>query len=189
MFGMDLNHGMDDGKPYPYTKPATANREFISTWESFLTEVWVGISNAFNTSGERETDNAEIAVLARRIHDMLMARRTNGNLSREEFWAVSMMSWFHLTVEFNSPIVQSTRCEAFNEEERLKKIAERVNLPAHGKSYYFFLLADPMAWILTEIETGAYNEPDAASAFYNPSSPVETAMRSNYYLLDCSDRP
>lgn len=177
MFGMDLNHGMDDGKPYPYVKPETANREFVSTWEEFLREVWIGISNATNTSGSKPTDDAAIANLARRLHDMLRTRRTNGNLSREEFWFVSMMSWFHLTLEFNSPIVVSLRAEGSREEERLKKIAERIQLPAHAKSYYFFRLADPMSRILIQIETGTYDDPAAAPALYSPGSPVEDDMR------------
>jgi len=119
MFGMDLNHGMDDGKEYPYVKPEASNREFVNTLEEFLREVWQAIENQNNTSGSNPQDDAAISDLLTRLHDMLMAIRTNGNISREEFWAVSMMSWFHLTVEFNSPIVASVRAEAFSEEERL----------------------------------------------------------------------
>jgi hypothetical protein len=177
MFGMDLNHGMDKEQPYPYIKPDVANREFVSTWEEFLREVWVGISNRKNESGSNPTDDAAIADLARRLHNMLRTRRINGNLSREEFWFVSMMSWFHLTVEFDFPIITSLRAEGSSEEERLKKIAERVNLPAHGKSYYFFLLADRMSWILTQIEMGTYNNAAAAEALYRDNSPVESTMR------------
>jgi hypothetical protein len=174
MFGMDLNHGMDDNKSYPYIKPNTANCEFVSTFEEFLREVWVGIANASNTSGYRQTDNAAISNLARRLHDMLRTRRTYGNLSQEEFWFVSMMSWFHLSVEFNSPIVVSLRADGASEEERLKKIAERVKLPAHGKSYYFFRIADPLSRILTQIETGIYNEALAVPALYTPEIPLGT---------------
>lgn len=179
MFGMDLNHGRDDGKPYSYIKSDTANREFVSTWEEFLQEVWIGIVNVNNNIGVDPTDNAAIANLARRLHDMLTTRRTFGNLSREEFWYVSMMSWFHLTVEFNSPIVISLRSEGSRDEERLKKISERVKLPAHAKSYYFFRLADPMSRILTQIETGTYNVETAVPALYTPTpgSPVEADMR------------
>lgn len=176
MFGMDLNHGMDNGQPYPYIKPDSANREFVNTWEEFLREVWIGISHANNEIGANPTDDSGIADLAKRLHDMLMARRTNGNLSREEFWYVSMMSWFHLTVEFNSSIIVSTRSEAFSEEERLKKIAERVSIPAHGKSYYFFLLADPMSRILTQIETGIFNSSATVEALYAPNSPIRDDM-------------
>jgi hypothetical protein len=174
MFGMDLNHGMSDNKPYPYEKPETANREFVSTFEEFLREVWVAISNVTNSSGANPKDDAAIANLARRLHDMLRTRRTNGNLSQEEFWFVSMMSWFHLSVEFDSPIVVSLRAEGSSEEERLKKIAERVKLPAHGKSYYFFRLADPLSRLLTQIEIGTYNNPATVPVLYTPRTPPAT---------------
>lgn len=174
MFGMDLNHGMDDNKSYPYIKPDTANREFVSTFEEFLREVWVGIANSANTSGLKQTDDAAISNLARRLHDMLRTRRTNGNLSQEEFWFVSMMSWFHLSLEFNSPIVVSLRAEGASEEKRLKKIAERVKLPANGKSYYFFRLADPLSRILTQIEIGTYNNPNTVRALYTDEIPLGT---------------
>jgi hypothetical protein len=177
MFAMDLNHGMDDNKPYPYIKPEASNREFVSTFEEFLREVWVAIANSGNTSGLKQTDDAAIANLARRLHNMLRTRRTNGNISQEEFWFVSMMSWFHLAVEFNSPIVVSLRAEGASEEERLKKIAERVKLSANGKSDYFFRLADLMSRLLIQIEFGTYNSPAAVPALYTSSSPAEADMR------------
>ena len=69
MFGMDLNHGTDDNKPYPYVKAEAANSEFVSTFEEFLREVWVGMENVNNTSGANPTDDAKIADLAERLHD------------------------------------------------------------------------------------------------------------------------
>jgi hypothetical protein len=81
MFGMDLNHGIDDNKSYPYIKLDKCNNEFCSTFEEFLREVWVAISNARNETGTNPKDDAAIALLARRLHDMLRTRRTNGNLS------------------------------------------------------------------------------------------------------------
>lgn len=189
MFGMDLNHGMEDGKAYPYEKPEAANREFVSTFEEFLREVWIAISNASNISGPSQKDDAAILNLVRRLHDMLITRRTYGNLSQEEFWYVTMMSWFHLSVEFNSPIVVSLRAEGASEEERLKKIAERVKMPAHGKSYYFFHLADPLSRLLTQIEMGTYNNPAAIPALYTAGSPVETDMREIItYWSSATDR-
>jgi hypothetical protein len=80
------------------------------------------------------------------------------------------MSWFHLTLEFNSPIVVALRSEAASPEERLFKIAERVKLPAHGRSRSFFELADPISRVLTLIETGTVNNPAAAPAFYKPAA-------------------
>jgi hypothetical protein len=185
MFGMDLNHGTKDNKPYPYEKPVNANREFVRTFEEFLKEVWVAIVNIANTSGLRQTDPAKISLLARRLHDMLRTRRINGNLSQEEFWFVSMMSWFHLSLEFDSPIVVSLRAEGSNEEERLKKIANQVKSPVHAKSYYFFRLADPLSRLLTQIEIGTYNDPITVPALYTAGSTIESDINLviNYWSL------
>lgn len=181
MFGMELNHGGDDGRPYPYTRADAANGDFVSTFEELLREVWIGMTyvNAVNTANP--TDPARIALLAERLHDMFRSRRQNGNLSREELAAVSTMSWFHFTLEFNSPIVVSLRADATGTEQRLFKVAERVGLPAHGLAKHFFEIADPLSRILTQIETGDYNTVDAVPALYTPDSSVaespEAAMR------------
>jgi hypothetical protein len=177
MFGMDLNHGNDENKAYPYQKPKAANTDFVAIFEKFLQEVWVGIANINNSSGSNPKDDATIANLAEQLHDMLRPRRQYGNLAREEFFFVSMMSWFHLTVSFDSPIVEALRSEASSPQERLHKIAERVGLPAHGKSKSFFDLADPMSRILTQIEMGTYNDPDAVRTLYE-DGPVQDDMRT-----------
>jgi hypothetical protein len=178
MFGMDLNHGTDEGQPYPYVRAEAANNEFVPTFEEFLREVWIGIENVGNESGAKPTDDAKIADLAEKLHDMLISRRVNGNLSREEFFFVSMMSWFQLSVEFSeSPIVQSLRAEAASPEQRLFKIAQRVGLPAHGLSKSYFDIADPISRVLVLIETGAYNDAAAAPAFYN-AGPLQDAMKT-----------
>ena len=70
MFGMDLNHGTEDNKPYPYVKADAANNEFVSTFEEFLREVWIGIENVANSSGANPTDDAKIADLAQKLFDM-----------------------------------------------------------------------------------------------------------------------
>ena len=178
MFGMDLNHGTDDGQPYSYVRAEATNNEFVPTFEEFLREVWIGIEHVNNESGAKPTDDAKIADLAEKLHDMLISRRVNGNLSREEFFFVSMMSWFHLSVEFSgSPIVQSLRAEAASPEQRLFKIAQRVGLPAHGLSKSYFDIADTISRVLILIETGAYNSSDAAPAFYN-EGPLQNAMKT-----------
>lgn len=177
MFGMDLNHGTGDNKPFPYEKAKAANSDFVAVFEKFLQEVWVGISNVNNSSGSNPTDNATIANFAEQLHDMLMARRQSGNLSREEFFFVSVMSWFHLSVEFNSPIVVALRAQASSSQQRLNKIAERVGMPAHGKSKNFFDLSDPMSQLLTQIEVGTYNDPGAVGALYQAGT-VQDDMRT-----------
>lgn len=182
MFDMELNHGGDDGRPYAYTKAAAANSDFVSTFEEFLREVWIGMTYVTATSSSNPTDPAKIASLAERLHDMLRSRRQNGNLSREEFAFVSAMSWFHLTLESDTPIVRSLRAEATGTEQRLFKIAERVALPAHGLAKHFFEIADPMSRILIQIEFGDYNDPAAVPALYTPVNPAadspESAMRA-----------
>jgi hypothetical protein len=169
MFGMDLNHGADDGKPYAYIKAAAGNSEFVATFEEFLREVWVGITYVGATSSSDPTDDSKIAELAEKLHDMLQSRRLGGNLSREEFAFVSMMSWFHMSLEFDdSPIVQSLRAEAAGVENRLFKIAERVGLPAHGLSKSFFDIADAVSALLIQIELGTYSQAIAVRALYDP---------------------
>lgn len=152
MFGMDLNHGSEEGQPYPYVKADAYNNEFVTIFEEFLREAWVAIINVSNSSGANPKDQGKIENLVANLHNMLMSRRLNGNLSREEFAFVSMMSWFHLTVMFNSPIIQALRAEATGTEQRLFKIAQRVGLPAHGLSKSYFDIADPISRILIEIE-------------------------------------
>lgn len=169
MFGMDLNQSAPGKKEYPYIKAKASNIDFVTTFEDLLREVWVGISNVKNTDGANPTDDAAIANLAERLHNMLISRRETGNLSREEFYAVTTMSWFHLTISFDSPIVSALRAEAASPEQRLFKIAERVKLPAHGQSRSFFELADTLSSILTLIETGAVNTRAAAATFYDPA--------------------
>jgi len=182
MFGMDLNHGADDGKPYTYIKAEAANSEFVATFEEFLREVWVGITYVTATSSSNPTDDSKIAELAEKLQNMLQSRRLSGNLSREEFAFVSMMSWFHLTLEVNnSPIVSSLRAEAVGVENILFKIAERVRLPAHGLSKSFFDIADPISRLLIQIEMGTYNVTPAVRALYDrvtfPAGP-EPDMRT-----------
>lgn len=185
MFAMELNHGGDDGKPYPYVKADAANTDFVSTFEEFLREVWVAMTFVGATSSSDPTDPAKIATLASKLKNMLMSRRQGGNLSREEFAAVSAMSWFHLTLEFrnnsdSAPIVQSLRAEANGTEQRLFKVAERVGLPAHGLSKHFFDIADPISRILIQIETGDYDFAEAVPALYTKApgdNTPEAAMR------------
>lgn len=185
MFAMELNHGADDGKPYSYVKADAANTEFVATFEEFLREVWVGMTYVTASSSSNPTDRAKIATLVSQLKNMLLSRRQNGNLSREEFAAVSAMAWFHLTLEYknnseSAPIVEALRAEANGTEQRLFKIAERVGLPAHGLSKHFFDIADSISRILIQIETGDYDNEQAVPALYTPAAgptTPESAMR------------
>jgi len=179
MFGMDSAYSSRNSQAYPYVKGEPANTTFVATLEYFLWEVWQAIINQGNTSGPRTTDDAAISNRAEQLHDMLMARRQGGSLSRVEFWSVAMMDWFHLTLSFNSPIVVALRADASSPQDRLKKIAERVGMQSHRYTKSFFDLADPLSHLLIQIETGIYNNDLAVQALYSPlGSTIERALRT-----------
>lgn len=179
MLGMDLNHGTAENKPYAFVRADAGNKEFVSTFEELLREVWVGIINAANTSGSRATDDSKLVDLVKKLQEMLLARRLNGNLSREEFTHVAMMSWFHLTVESDSPVVVDLRAQATSAEQRLYKIAQLVGVPAHGLSGSYFDIADPISQLLIMVELGVFTAfPNAVAALYRPGDPLERIMRT-----------
>lgn len=167
LLGLDLNHGLDGNQPYRFDKPTAANRDFVGTFESFLREVWRGMMNAVNSSGPDETDDAAIADHVRRLREMLRVRRINGNLLREELWAVVTMSWFHLTVAANTPVVRALKADAESPGDRLRKIGERVGVPVHGRADDYFSMAFQLSQVLSYIElTPATATPFAAPGFY-----------------------
>jgi hypothetical protein len=172
MFAMDLNHGGRDNQPVPYLKAEAANRDFVATLEQLLREAWRGYINARNTSGANTTDDSVLADLALRLQEMLGERRIGGNLTREEYVAVSMATWFHLTVATpDSPIVVDLKANATTPEERLRKLGERVGLVPHSRSRSLFLLAEPLSRFLVEVERGTYSSAANAPLLYDPAQP------------------
>jgi hypothetical protein len=179
LLGMDLNHGTTDNKPYPFVRSELSNKEFVSTFEELLREVWIGIINASNSSGTKPTDDAKLRELTETLQQMLLARRLNGTLSREEFTAVAMMAWFHVTVDEDTAVVRDLRATATSAEQRLYKIAQLVDVPAHGLAGSYFDISEPISQVLLLIETGIFNAvPNAVAAFYTPGSAVERQMRT-----------
>lgn len=168
MFGMDPV--TDKLKPYPYIQSEVYNGDFAQVFQELLREVWIGISNKDNTSGQIPTDNAKIYELADRLHDMLLSRRKYGNLAREEFAAVALMSWFHMTLEDDLPIIADVGAIAASPEERLKKIGALVGVPVHASARSFLEMADSMAYVLLLIESGQINDVNAAEAFYRDAT-------------------
>jgi hypothetical protein len=166
LFGIDLNHGREDGSPYAYVKPSAANKLLISVFEDFLREVWIASENFANTSGTNPKDDAAIATYARDLQDMLTARRENGNLAREEFVFVTMFAWFHLTVESDNSVVTDLKGTAGSPEERLRKIGERVGLPPHVHAESFFRLSTRMSSLFKQIERGAFSDASTVSGLY-----------------------
>lgn len=187
MFGMDLNHGTDDNSPYPYVKVAAANKEFVTTFEELLRETWIGFINRSTTSGANPTDDAKLEDLARKLNNMLIDRRRFGSLSREEFYLVAMMSWFHLTVENNNlPIIKDLRADGSSAEQILFKIAQMVGLPANGLADHYFQIADAISSVLIAIESGILQAPGAARAFYDPTDPNSLSGAMNTIITHWS---
>ena len=55
-------------------------------------------------------------------------RRRGGLLAREEFVYVTMLSWFHLTLETDTPDRPDLKADATSPADRLAKIAQRVGM-------------------------------------------------------------
>jgi hypothetical protein len=146
-----------------------ANVDFVSAFDELLHEVWQGRTNFANAVGARPTDDAKISQLATRIADMMQTRRSQGTISREEYWAIATMEWFHATIrEANHPILVDLRITGSSPEERLFNVAQRVGYPAHGLSKSYFELAEPISRLMIAIETGVYNDAAVVPALYTP---------------------
>ena len=168
LFGITLN--LTDAAKPAFAVAEHANADFISVLDELLHEIWQGRSNFANQVGARPTDDAKIAELATRLSSMLLSRRTNGALSREEFMAVATMSWFHATLADGAhPILVDLNADAPSPEERLFKVAQKVGFPAHGLSKSYFEIAEPLSRLLTAIEQETYNRAAAVPALYTPT--------------------
>lgn len=154
LLGMDINHGTEDGRPYPFHKPEAANRDFPALFEEFLREVWKAYMNRLNFIGPRATDDEAIKLLVQRLREMLNSRRWGGTLTREEFDAVATLSWFHLTLEENTQVVNNLTAQASSPAERLRSIAARVGLPPNSRADAYFRMAEPISHVLLDIENG-----------------------------------
>lgn len=174
MLGLDLNHGTDDNRPYPYPRAAAANTDFTRVFEEVLREAWRALENITNQTGPNQTDVSTIANLAQALYDMLRVRRQEyGNLARDELLHVSTMAWLHLTLSYDTPIVRDLKAEATSAAERLQKIGERVGLPAHSRSDSYFSLAESVSLILRELELGTFNGSDGARRLFTPAVPPD----------------
>jgi hypothetical protein len=95
-------------------------------------------------------------------------RRRGGTLARDEFVHVATMSWFHLTVEMDTPIVKDLRAMGTDEADRLTKIGERIGIkpPLHARE--LFEMADLASDFVRFIELGLFDTNAAVQTLYNP---------------------
>jgi hypothetical protein len=180
MFGLDLPHpiGMGiEGQPWKRDVGETANERFLELWNELLRQVWLGIEHDRNTSGANPTDASYIAYLCQAIGQLLQMRRRGGMLSREEFAYVTMMSWFHLTVEHDTALTVSlnaTATAAGNPADRLALIGSRVGISPSRSARELFELANKLSTLLWLIELGAFNDSTKAKVLFkvNVANPV-----------------
>jgi len=166
LLGIDLSHGTDDGRPYPYVKPEAANRDFAAVFEVLLGEVWRAYTNRNNGIGPDTTDDLSTADLLRRLNEMLTGRRLQGALAREEFEAVALMSWLDLTLNFNTAIIGDLAAQGSSAPERLMRIAQRASVAPHARTDSYFQMAIPLSTILRGIESGAITGIPGAQSLY-----------------------
>lgn len=180
MFGADLPNGPDSQKTN-YTRADAANQDFFRTLTDFFRELWTAWTNISNTSGTNLTDIGKIRELATRLRDMLLTRRESGNLSREEFVHVAMMSWFHLALDSDTPIITTLKAEATSPEQRLFKLAQRVQAKvdtARAKAY--FEIAEPLSDVLIAIERGDFDTDEKATSQYYRKEDNTGAIKPGY---------
>jgi hypothetical protein len=177
MFGLDLPHPLprsstaagDGQPPWKLDIGNGANTSFVQRWNELLTQIWIGYENKVNQVGSNATDAEYVALLCQAIDDMLGNRRQGGLLAREELSYVAALSWCHLTVEVNTPLVQDLQAAATSPAERLAKLAERVGMAPAPRSRELFELAEPMSALLWGIELGLYNTGPKAAALFLPT--------------------
>lgn len=184
MFGMDLPHnvpgrwGSSNDSAWKADIGPGVNADFRAKWNEFLRQVWLGAENASNTSGARPVDNNYILLLCEALRDMMNNRRRGGQLAREEFAYVTMLSWFHLTLSSNSPIVVDLQASATSPADRLAAIAQRVGMAPAARSRELFELAGPMSMIVRGIELDLFNTEGAVESLYLVVTPLSTDMRT-----------
>jgi hypothetical protein len=179
LLGMDLPHPLPHGHQVPVADQpwkrdvGIANVRFHELWIELLRQVWIAYENRNNTSGTNPIDPAYIAEICRYLKDMLVMRRLNGQLAREEFVAVSWMSWFHLTVESDTPLVTDLRAQGADPYDRLVKIGERVGMKPSPRGWELFQMADLASTLLRFIELGAFDSIAAAETLYTGNTALQ----------------
>ncbi len=151
-FGLDLAFGTDDNRPPSYDKANAANTNFVVLFEELLFELWQAISNVRNFSGVNASDDDRIYRIAEALSFILLSRRQNQMLTREELAAATVLGWIELTLSADTPVVTDLRAIGTSPSDRLSLIGERVGLAPHSRSASLFSMATELSLLLRLIE-------------------------------------
>ena len=93
LFGLDLAFGAEDNSAPSYEKAHAANAGFAPLFEELLFELWQAMSNERNIAGSNQSDDDRIFRLAEQLRFILISRRQQGLLRREELAAATALGW------------------------------------------------------------------------------------------------
>lgn len=184
MFGLDLAHPVPPvwAGPGPLAdwKALTGpvNLDFRQKWGEFLRQVWIGLENTANNSGPNPTDPGYIALLSTAIKDLLGNRRRGGALAREEFAYVTMLNWFHLTIDTDTSVIIDLQAQASNAADRLGALGQKVGITPALRSRELFDLAEPMSTLLRGIELGLFDTEETAASLFTGKNNLVGDARS-----------
>jgi len=109
---------------------------------------------------------------------MLDMRRRSGQLAREEFVHISTMSWFHLTVDSNTPLVLDLKAQGTDPADRLMKIGQRVGIMPPRQAREYFEIAEPISTLLQFIELGTFDDASGAQLLYTGPTNIRKDMNT-----------
>jgi hypothetical protein len=184
---MDLAHPLQTGGDQLWKRDVgVSNVRFHELWVDFLRAVWTGIENAKNSSGPNPTDDAYVLEVSQYLRDLLQMRRRGGNLAREEFIHVATLSWFHLTVDLDTPVVKDLRSQGTDAADRLIKLGDRVGIkpPAHARE--LFEMAELASSLVRFIELGYFSTPVRVQALYAAPSELRDDVQRIIDLWEMS---
>src|SRR5947209_2886012 len=187
LLGMDLSHPLPGGGDQVWKRDVgVANLRFHELWLDFLRSIWTAIENAKNSSGPNPTDDAYVLEVSQYLRDLLQMRRRGGNLAREEFVHVSTLSWFHLTVDLDSPVIVDLRAQGTDAADRLIKLGDRVGIrpPTHARE--LFEMAELASGLVRFIELGYFNSPVNVQALFAAPSQLRDDVQRIIDLWEMS---
>ena len=178
MFGLDLAHAVPPlwagSGPLADWKGLTGpvNHDFRQKWSELLRQIWIGVENRANVNGANPADPSYIALLARALKDLLGNRRRGGALAREEFAYVTMLNWFHLTVDSDTSVIVDLQAQASSAADRLGALGQKVGITPALRSRELFDLAEPMSTLLRGIELGLFDTEETAATLFTDKTNI-----------------